>query len=139
MDENMALFMDKLKELVPFAKEKEQELTPDMISDFFGHMPLTEDQIEKIYDYLESNGIFVDRSNDEPDRRMLDEVEEDIDPNDISVPEGNYFLLFFGPFYSHQFSPSSSANICQSSSSVKFFSLLNSYPAILRSNPHTEI
>ena len=66
MDENMALFMDKLKELVPFAKEKEQELTPDMISDFFGHMPLTEDQIEKIYDYLESNGIFVDRSNDEP-------------------------------------------------------------------------
>ena len=88
MDENMALFMDKLKELVPFAKEKEQELTPDMISDFFGHMPLTEDQIEKIYDYLESNGIFVDRSNDEPDRRMLDEVEEDIDPNDISVPEG---------------------------------------------------
>ena len=47
MDENMALFMDKLKELVPFAKEKEQELTPDMISDFFGHMPLTEDQIEK--------------------------------------------------------------------------------------------
>ena len=30
MDENMALFMDKLKELVPFAKEKEQELTPDM-------------------------------------------------------------------------------------------------------------
>ena len=88
MDDNMALFMDKLKELVPFAKEKEQELTPDMISDFFGHMPLTEDQIEKIYDYLESNGIFVDRSNDEPDRRMLDEVEEDIDPNDISVPEG---------------------------------------------------
>ena len=88
MDEKMALFMDKLKELVPFAKEKEQELTPDMISDFFGHMPLTEDQIEKIYDYLESNGIFVDRSNDEPDRRMLDEVEEDIDPNDISVPEG---------------------------------------------------
>ena len=46
-----------------------------MISDFFGHMPLTEDQIEKIYDYLESNGIFVDRSNDEPDRRMLDEVD----------------------------------------------------------------
>ena len=88
MDENMALFMDKLKELVPFAKEKEQELTQDMISDFFGHMPLTENQIAKIYDYLESNGIFVDRSNDEPDRRMLDEVEEDIDPNDISVPEG---------------------------------------------------
>ena len=29
MDEKMALFMDKLKELVPFAKEKEQELTPD--------------------------------------------------------------------------------------------------------------
>ena len=78
MDENMAFFMDKLKELVPFAKEREQELTSDMISDFFGH----------IYDYLESNGIFVDRSNDEPDRRMLDEAEEEIDPNDISVPEG---------------------------------------------------
>ena len=88
MDENMALFMDKLKELVPFAKEREQELTSDMISDFFGHMPLTEEQMEKIYDYLESNGIFVDRSNDEPDRRMLDEAEEEIDPNDISVPEG---------------------------------------------------
>lgn len=84
MDENMAFFMDKLKELVPFAKEREQELTSDMISDFFGHMPLTEEQMEKIYDYLESNGIFVDRSNDEPDRRMLDEAEEEIDPNDIS-------------------------------------------------------
>ena len=88
MDENMAFFMDKLKELVPFAKEREQELTSDMISDLFGHMPLTEEQMEKIYDYLESNGIFVDRSNDEPDRRMLDEAEEEIDPNDISVPEG---------------------------------------------------
>ena len=88
MDENMAFFMDKLKELVPFAKEREQELTSDMISDFFGHMPLTEEPMEKIYDYLESNGIFVDRSNDEPDRRMLDEAEEEIDPNDISVPEG---------------------------------------------------
>ena len=88
MDENMAFFMNKLKELVPFAKEREQELTSDMISDFFGHMPLTEEQMEKIYDYLESNGIFVDRSNDEPDRRMLDEAEEEIDPNDISVPEG---------------------------------------------------
>ena len=32
MDENMAFFMDKLKELVPFAKEREQELTSDMIS-----------------------------------------------------------------------------------------------------------
>ena len=85
MDENMAFFME---ELVPFAKEREQELTSDMISDFFGHMPLTEEQMEKIYDYLESNGIFVDRSNDEPDRRMLDEAEEEIDPNDISVPEG---------------------------------------------------
>ena len=29
MDENMAFFMDKLKELVPFAKEREQELTSD--------------------------------------------------------------------------------------------------------------
>ena len=85
MDENMAFFMDKLKELVPFAKEREQELTSDMISDFFGHMPLTEEQMEKIYDYLESNGIFVDRSNDEPDRRMLDEAEEEIDPNDSSA------------------------------------------------------
>ena len=88
MDENMAFFIDKLKELIPFAKEREQELTSDMISDFFGHMTLTEEQMEKIYDYLESNGIFVDRSNDEPDRRMLDEAEEEIDPNDISVPEG---------------------------------------------------
>ena len=88
MDENMAFFMDKLKELVPFAKEREQEKPYDRIRDFFGHMPLTEEQMEKIYDYLESNGIFVDRSNDEPDRRMLDEAEEEIDPNDISVPEG---------------------------------------------------
>ena len=28
MDENMALFMDKLKELVPFAKEREQAPRP---------------------------------------------------------------------------------------------------------------
>ena len=88
MDENMVLFMDKLKQFLPFAKEKENELTPEMINDFFSGMDLTEDQVEKIYDYLESNGIFVEQRGSEPDRRMLEEAEEEIDPNDISVPEG---------------------------------------------------
>ncbi len=89
MDENLILFMDKLKQLIPFAREKENELTAEMINDFFTGIELTEDQIEKVYDYLESNGIFVEHQGSEPDRRMLEESEDDdIDPNDISVPEG---------------------------------------------------
>lgn len=89
MDENMVLFLDKLKQLIPFAKERESELTPKMINDFFMGIELSEEQIEKIYEYLESNGIFVENRGDEPDRRMLEETEEEeFDLNDLSVPEG---------------------------------------------------
>lgn len=89
MDENMVLFMDKLKALVPFAKEKGDDLSPEMINDFFSDMELSEEQMEKIYEYLEMNGIFVQQLRDEPDMRMLKEAEEEeFDPNDLSVPEG---------------------------------------------------
>ena len=89
MDENMVLFMDKLNKLIPFVREREHEPTPELINDYFSDMELTEEQMEKIYEYLELNGIFVEHQGSEPDRRMLEEAdEEEIDPNDISVPEG---------------------------------------------------
>lgn len=88
MDENMVLFLDKLKALVPYAKEKNGELSPDEINNFFAGITLTEEQIEKIYEYLEENGIFVQQLHGEPDIKMLEEAEEEFDPNDISVPEG---------------------------------------------------
>ena len=94
MDENMVKFMEKLKELIPYAKRKKGVLEVQEINDFFGDIPLTEDQTEKIYDYLEENNIDVLRITEddddlpEPDDDMLLEDEEDLEKIDLSIPEG---------------------------------------------------
>ena len=67
MDENMVKFMEKLKELIPYAKRKKGVLEVQEINDFFGDIPLTEDQTEKIYDYLEENNIDVLRITEDDD------------------------------------------------------------------------
>ena len=46
MDENMHKFLEKLKELVPYAKKKKGVLEFQEINDFFGDIELNEEQVE---------------------------------------------------------------------------------------------
>ncbi|WP_167958311.1 RNA polymerase sigma factor RpoD [Anaerosporobacter faecicola] len=98
MDESMAKFVEKLKELLVFAKSKKNVLEYQEINDFFSDMDIDEEKIEKIYTYLEKNGVDVLRiTNSEEeedlgpeDDMLLDEEEEieDLEKIDLSVPEG---------------------------------------------------
>ena len=96
MDENMIKFMEKLKELVSYAKQKKGVLELSEINEFFGDISLTEDQVEKIYEYLDANKVDVlkiteDEEVPDDDLLRLDEEEIEIDKIDLSVPEGISF------------------------------------------------
>ena len=93
MDENILKFQEKLKELIPYAKRKKGVLEFQEINDFFGDIQLNEEQIEKIYEYLEENNIDVlritsDDDDDLPDDDLLLEEDEDLEKIDLSIPEG---------------------------------------------------
>ena len=86
MDENLTKFSEKLKELLALAKKKKSVLEFHEINDFFANMDLSPAQIEKIYEYLESNNVDVLRINEEDDLDNLEE--EDLENIDLSVPDG---------------------------------------------------
>lgn len=91
MDENMLKFSEKLGELLIYARKKKNVLELQEINDFFGDVELDIGQYEKIYDYLETNGVDVLHiaDDDEVDEDIiLDEEEEDLETIDLSVPEG---------------------------------------------------
>ncbi|MCI5649126.1 MAG: RNA polymerase sigma factor RpoD [Fusicatenibacter sp.] len=104
MEFDKVKFMEKLKELVAYAKKKKNVLEYQEINDFFRDMPLEAEQMEKVFEYLESSGIDVLRLSDmsedpnlvDNDLLLLDDEdidlseEEDIDMEniDLSVPEG---------------------------------------------------
>ena len=97
MEENANKFMDKMKELLVFAKKKKNVLEYQEINDFLGDMELEAGQIEKIYEFLENNGVdilrvenFTEEEDDvlEPDILLDDEEVEDYANIDMSVPEG---------------------------------------------------
>ena len=92
MDENMAKFLERLKELVPYAKKKKGVLEFQEVNDFFGDIELNEEQVEKIYEYLEANNVDVLRMTDDDglddDGLLLDVEDEPLEEIDLSVPEG---------------------------------------------------
>ena len=91
MDANMAEFSKKLEELVNYAKSKKGVLEYDEIKPFFGNIELTEEQMDSIYEYLESKNIDVLKiadDDDVPDDELLLEDEENLEDIDLSVPEG---------------------------------------------------
>ncbi len=91
-------FAKKLAGLVAEAKKKKNTLTYAELEQYFADQPLTPDQIEKIIDFLEANGVDVLREASEDDDKVLllgadddlNENEEEIDMKkiDLSVPEG---------------------------------------------------
>ncbi len=98
MEEQATKFEEKLKTLVALGKKKKNILEIQEINDVFSDMPLEEEQMEKIYEYLETQNIDVlritggdiDDVTDDADIEMLlaDEEEVDVEKIDLSVPEG---------------------------------------------------
>ena len=96
MEENASKFLDKMKELLAFAKKKKNVLDYQEINDFLADTELNPGQIDKIYEFLEANGVDVlrmtsmeDDVEDEPDILLdADEEVEDYANIDLSVPEG---------------------------------------------------
>lgn len=94
MEENMAKFGEKLKELVALGKKKKSILELQEINDFFSDMELEAEQMDKIFEYLEASGIDVLRINAEEDVEdeieivITEEDEVDVEKIDLSVPDG---------------------------------------------------
>ena len=93
MEENIAKFGEKLKQLVAHGKKNKSILELQEINDFFSDMELDSDQMEKVFDYLEANNVDVLRiSNDDDDIPddivMSDEDDIDVEKIDLSVPDG---------------------------------------------------
>ena len=85
-------FQQKLKDLLALAKKKKNMLENHEISDFFKDMQLDAEQLEKILEFLEANGVDVLRITDDADDDILlemdDEEEIEVEKIDLSVPDG---------------------------------------------------
>ncbi len=96
MEENVTKFEEKLKELVALGKKKKSILELQEINDFFSDMELNLEQMEKVYEYLESQNIDVLRIGadtddvDDVDMDISEESDMDVDLEklDLSIPEG---------------------------------------------------
>ena len=100
MEENIAKFGEKLKQLVAHGKKNKSILELQEINDFFSDMELDAEQMEKVYEYLEANHIDVLRVSgdgdgieelddvDDSDIVLSDEDDVDMEKIDLSVPDG---------------------------------------------------
>ena len=94
MDERAIKFEEKLKNLVALGKKKKSILEIQEINEVFSDMELEAEQMEKIFEYLESQNIDVLRispdTDDADDVEILltDEGEVDMEKIDLSVPDG---------------------------------------------------
>lgn len=98
MEMNMAKFSEKLGELMELAKKKKNVLEYQEINDFFKDFPLAPEHLDKVFDFLEANGIDVLRIQDndmddliigdDDDLNLSEEDEVDMENIDLSVPEG---------------------------------------------------
>ena len=100
MEENIAKFGEKLKQLVAHGNQNKSILELQEINDFFSDMELDAEQMEKVYEYLEANHIDVLRVSgdgdgieelddvDDSDIVLTDEDDVDMEKIDLSVPDG---------------------------------------------------
>ena len=82
MEMNMAKFSEKLAELIELAKKKKNVLEYQEINDFFKDFPLDPEHMDKVFDYLEANGVDVLRMQDNDDLLMSDEEEMNLSEED---------------------------------------------------------
>ena len=76
MEEQAIKFEEKLKTLVSMGKKKKNTLEINEINDVFSDMELEAEQMDKVLEYVEAQGIDV--------LRITPEVEEDI-PDDVDL------------------------------------------------------
>lgn len=97
MEENTVKFEERLKELVAFGKKKKSILEIQEINDYFADMELEPEQMEKVFDYLETKNIDVLRISgdvdslddvDDSDIVLSEEDDVDVEKLDLSVPDG---------------------------------------------------
>ena len=94
MDENTkAKFDEKIKELLSMAKKKKNVLEYQEVADFFADLNLEDDQMDKVFDFLEASGVDVLRITEDdevPEEEIMLIEEEDVDVEniDLSVPDG---------------------------------------------------
>lgn len=87
MDENMARFHEKLKELLEYAKKKKNVLEYEEINDFFTDLDLDAEHVERIYEFLESNNVDVLRAPELEEAEEVDDVDVDVDEEDLALIE----------------------------------------------------
>ena len=88
MDENIAKFTERLKEILVFAEKKKNVLEYQEVNDFFADIELNPKRIEKIYDYLEKNNVDVLRmSESEEDIILEKDDDEEVETIDLTVPD----------------------------------------------------
>ena len=94
MDEIMQAKIDeKIKEILALAKKKKSTLDYTEIMDFFADLGLEDEQLDKVVESLESNGVDVLKMTEEDDVDeeeviLTDEDEVDVENIDLSVPDG---------------------------------------------------
>ena len=98
MEEQAIKFEEKLKSLVDLARKKKNVLEIQEINDVFSDVELEAEQMDKVFEYLETQNIDVlritpevDVVHDDPDDveiLLTDEDDVDIEKIDLSVPEG---------------------------------------------------
>ena len=100
MEEQAMKFEEKLNTLVGIGKKKKNILELQEINDIFSDMELEAEQMDKIFEYLEAQGIDILRIPEEVEIEDLsddidlmlvteeDDVEVDMEKIDLSVPDG---------------------------------------------------
>ena len=99
MDQETVVFSEQLSALLRAAKDNKNTVTYEEIEEYFKELTLKEQDIEKIMEFLEVNGVDVLKtadSKEDDDVLMLSdedeagEEDEEIDLRniDLSVPEG---------------------------------------------------
>lgn len=100
MEMTMAMLSEKLAGLHEIARRKKNVLELQEINDFFKDTPLSADDMEKVFDYLESQGVDVLRISEKDTEALLltdddeatlddeDDADLDVENIDLSVPEG---------------------------------------------------
>ena len=94
-DEMRKKFEERLLELKAFAKKKKNVLEPGEIADFFSEYELDDDDFDRIYEFMEQNGIDLlriveEEEEDIPEEEidLSEEEEVDVENIDLSVPDG---------------------------------------------------
>ena len=94
MDENTQVqFDEKLKELITLAKKKKNELDLKEVQDFVAALKLQEEQMDKVFEELEKNGVEIlgiPEADDITDEEIIltEEDEVDVENLDLTLPDG---------------------------------------------------